>query len=120
MPGAYSASQGVEVIRNDIAKYIETRDGGIKSNPDDVYLCTGASDGVVVKLFIKALYAIFNHLSAVMSQCVDVLALQSYTKIFRVCSKYQCIVVGNTKTENFNGILLTDQFLINKIEYSGF
>ena len=46
--GAYSASQGIELIRNDIAKYIETRDGGIKSDPNDIYLCTGASDGIVV------------------------------------------------------------------------
>lgn len=48
--GAYSASQGIEVIRNDIAKYIENRDGGIKSDPNDIYLCTGASDGIVAIL----------------------------------------------------------------------
>nr|CAB3250828.1 alanine aminotransferase 2 [Phallusia mammillata] len=48
--GAYSASQGIEVIRNDVANYIEKRDGGIKADPNNVFLCTGASDGVVAML----------------------------------------------------------------------
>lgn len=48
--GAYSASQGVEIIREDAAKYIQERDGGIPSNPNDIFLCTGASDGVVAML----------------------------------------------------------------------
>ncbi|KAM5157194.1 alanine aminotransferase 2 isoform 2-T2 [Mantella aurantiaca] len=48
--GAYSASQGIEVIRQDVAKYIEKRDGGIQCNPDDIYLSTGASDSIVTML----------------------------------------------------------------------
>ncbi|CAK8696006.1 unnamed protein product [Clavelina lepadiformis] len=48
--GAYSASQGVEIIRNDVANYIERRDGGLKSDPNNIFLCTGASDGVVAML----------------------------------------------------------------------
>lgn len=48
--GAYSASQGIEVIRQDAAEYIKKRDGGIASNPNDIFLCTGASDGVVAML----------------------------------------------------------------------
>lgn len=48
--GSYSASQGIEVIRQDVAKYIEKRDGGIQSNPDDIYLSTGASDSIVTML----------------------------------------------------------------------
>lgn len=48
--GAYSASQGIEVIRQDAAKYIEARDGGIPADPDSIFLCTGASDGVVAML----------------------------------------------------------------------
>uniref|UniRef100_H2Z4L2 alanine transaminase n=1 Tax=Ciona savignyi TaxID=51511 RepID=H2Z4L2_CIOSA len=48
--GAYSASQGVELIRNDVADYIERRDGGLKADPNDIFLCTGASDGVVAML----------------------------------------------------------------------
>lgn len=46
--GAYSASQGIECIRQDVARYIEKRDGGIPSNPDNIYLSTGASDAIVV------------------------------------------------------------------------
>ncbi|KAM4687347.1 alanine aminotransferase 2 isoform 3-T3 [Discoglossus pictus] len=48
--GAYSASQGIEVIRQDVAKYIEKRDGGIPSSPDNIYLSTGASDSIVTML----------------------------------------------------------------------
>ncbi|XP_064805558.1 alanine aminotransferase 2-like isoform X1 [Oncorhynchus masou masou] len=48
--GAYSASPGIEIIRQDVAKYIEKRDGGIPSNPDSIYLSTGASDAIVTML----------------------------------------------------------------------
>lgn len=46
--GAYSASQGIECIRQDVAAFIERRDGGIPSNPDNIFLSTGASDAIVV------------------------------------------------------------------------
>lgn len=46
--GAYSASQGIELIRHDVARYIERRDGGIPCNPDNIYLSAGASDGIMV------------------------------------------------------------------------
>lgn len=48
--GAYSASQGIECVRQDVARYIERRDGGIPSNPDNIYLSTGASDAIVVQV----------------------------------------------------------------------
>ncbi|XP_063307003.1 alanine aminotransferase 1 isoform X1 [Pelobates fuscus] len=48
--GAYSASQGIEIIRQDVAKYIERRDGGIPSSSDNIYLSTGASDSIVTML----------------------------------------------------------------------
>lgn len=48
--GAYSASQGIECVRQDVARYIERRDGGIPSSPDNIYLSTGASDAIVVPL----------------------------------------------------------------------
>lgn len=51
--GSYSDSVGVEVIRQDAAAYISKRDGGIPCNPDDVFLSTGASDGI--KTIIKLL-----------------------------------------------------------------
>ena len=46
--GAYTASVGIEVVRNDISKFIESRDGGVPSDPNNIFLLTGASDGIVV------------------------------------------------------------------------
>ncbi|KAJ8387193.1 hypothetical protein AAFF_G00160050 [Aldrovandia affinis] len=48
--GAYSASQGIERVRQDVALYIERRDGGIPSDPDNIYLSTGASDAIMTML----------------------------------------------------------------------
>jgi alanine transaminase len=52
--GSYTESQGVITVREDIAKYIEERDGH-PSNPGDIYLCNGASDGIktVIKLLMN-------------------------------------------------------------------
>ncbi|KAK6186155.1 hypothetical protein SNE40_008250 [Patella caerulea] len=50
--GAYSDSSGVRVIREDIARYITERDGQA-SDPDDIFLSTGASDGI--KIIMKLL-----------------------------------------------------------------
>lgn len=49
--GSYSDSAGVRVIREDVARYISERDG-FPSNPDNIFLSTGASDGIknVMKL----------------------------------------------------------------------
>lgn len=43
--GAYSHSQGVPYIRKRVAKFIQERDG-YPSNPDNIFLTTGASSGV--------------------------------------------------------------------------
>ncbi|KAI4898247.1 hypothetical protein NFI96_030538 [Prochilodus magdalenae] len=53
--GAYSASQGIELVRHDVARYIEKRDGGIPSNPDNIYLTAGASDAIMnmLKLLVS-------------------------------------------------------------------
>lgn len=48
--GSYSASQGIDAVRQDVARYIERRDGSVPCDPDDVYLTTGASDGIVVRM----------------------------------------------------------------------
>lgn len=48
--GAYSASQGIDCVRQDVAGYVERRDGGIPCDPDNIYLTTGASDGIVTML----------------------------------------------------------------------
>ena len=48
IPGSYSDSVGITEIREDIAKYIMERDGGIPSDPENIFLSTGASDGIKV------------------------------------------------------------------------
>ena len=47
--GAYSNSAGVQVIREDIAKYIEKRDGAPAGSvdPSNIMMSTGASGGIV-------------------------------------------------------------------------
>jgi len=49
--GSYSDSVGLESIREDIAAYITERDGGIPSHHDDIFLSTGASDGIKVSRY---------------------------------------------------------------------
>jgi alanine transaminase len=51
--GAYSDSVGIEVIRRDIANYITKRDG-IECDYNDVFVSTGASDGIksILKLLM--------------------------------------------------------------------
>ena len=44
--GAYSDSQGVPLVRREVAKFITKRDGGHAASPDDVFLTDGASAGV--------------------------------------------------------------------------
>ncbi|XP_078139827.1 alanine aminotransferase 2-like [Centroberyx gerrardi] len=53
--GSYSASQGVECIRQDIAAYIEQRDQGVPADWNNIYLTTGASDGImsILKLLVS-------------------------------------------------------------------
>ncbi|KAF7657852.1 hypothetical protein LDENG_00021220 [Lucifuga dentata] len=53
--GSYSASQGVECIRRDIAAYMQQRDHGVPSDWNNIYLTTGASDGImsILKLLVS-------------------------------------------------------------------
>lgn len=44
--GAYSHSQGAMPFREDIAKFIEKRDGGVKSDPNNIFMTNGASTGI--------------------------------------------------------------------------
>ncbi|KAK6459543.1 alanine transaminase [Scheffersomyces xylosifermentans] len=44
--GAYSHSQGAPYIRQSIANFIEKRDGGYPSNPNNIFLTSGASTAV--------------------------------------------------------------------------
>ncbi|KAF9889404.1 hypothetical protein FE257_007305 [Aspergillus nanangensis] len=43
--GAYSHSQGAPIVRQSVANFIEGRDG-YAANPQDLFLCGGASSGV--------------------------------------------------------------------------
>jgi alanine transaminase len=52
-PGAYSDSQGVPVVRQEVAKFIARRDGVAPIDPDEVFLTDGASAGV--KLVMQTL-----------------------------------------------------------------
>ena len=44
--GSYSHSQGHYSFRQDIAKFIEERDGGVPSSPDHIFMSNGASSGI--------------------------------------------------------------------------
>ncbi|XP_039554390.1 uncharacterized protein LOC120497240, partial [Passer montanus] len=46
--GSYSASPGLQLVREDVARYIERRDG-VPASADDIFLSTGASDAIVVR-----------------------------------------------------------------------
>lgn len=48
--GSYSISSGIQLIREDVAQYIERRDGGIPADPNNIFLSTGASDAIVTLL----------------------------------------------------------------------
>ena len=43
--GAYSHSKGVEVVRQEVASFLEKRDG-FSADPEDIYLTDGASPGI--------------------------------------------------------------------------
>jgi aspartate/methionine/tyrosine aminotransferase len=44
--GAYTHSKGAKCFREDIAKFIEQRDGGVKSDPENIFITNGASAGI--------------------------------------------------------------------------
>ncbi|XP_072458849.1 alanine aminotransferase 1-like isoform X1 [Notamacropus eugenii] len=48
--GSYSASAGIQMIREDVARYIEHRDGGITSDPENIFLSTGATSAIMAVL----------------------------------------------------------------------
>jgi aspartate/methionine/tyrosine aminotransferase len=48
--GSYSHSQGHIAFREDIAKFIEKRDGGVPSNPNHIFMTNGASTGIDMML----------------------------------------------------------------------
>ena len=52
--GAYTASQGIELVRHHVAEYIGTRDG-FPANHDDIFLVNGGSQAVefLIKLIVS-------------------------------------------------------------------
>ena len=44
--GAYTHSQGPPAFRDDVARFIEARDGGVRSDPGDIFLSNGASAAI--------------------------------------------------------------------------
>jgi aspartate/methionine/tyrosine aminotransferase len=53
--GAYSHSKGVRLFRQDVASFIEKRDGGVSADPDDIFLSNGASASI--ERLLKAMIA---------------------------------------------------------------
>lgn len=59
--GAYTMSDGIELIRQDIAGYISNRDGGIKADPNTIVMGSGASEIIKVSFFaLKAQFGCQN------------------------------------------------------------
>lgn len=53
--GAYTHSKGAKCFRDDIAKFIEERDGGVPCDPEDIFMTNGASAGI--NMILQALIA---------------------------------------------------------------
>lgn len=53
--GAYSHSKGVKMFREDVASFIQKRDGGVPANAEDIFLSNGASEAI--KYVLTALIA---------------------------------------------------------------
>eukprot|EP00980_Cylindrotheca_fusiformis_P011371 scaffold2637_cov153-Cylindrotheca_fusiformis.AAC.8 len=53
--GAYSHSKGARLFREDVAHFIEKRDDGVFSEPDDIFLTNGAS--AAIETMLKAMIA---------------------------------------------------------------
>ncbi|XP_048142341.1 alanine aminotransferase 1 isoform X1 [Corvus hawaiiensis] len=52
--GSYSASPGIDLVREDVARYIQRRDG-VPARAQDIFLSTGASDAImnILKLLVS-------------------------------------------------------------------
>ncbi|XP_072364023.1 alanine aminotransferase 2-like isoform X2 [Scyliorhinus torazame] len=52
--GSYTRSAGMSYVQNNVAKYMEKRDGGIVADPNDIYLMSGTSNSleIIFKMLI--------------------------------------------------------------------
>ena len=44
--GSYTESEGIKIVRQDVARFIEELDQGIPCNWENIHLTTGASDAI--------------------------------------------------------------------------
>lgn len=73
-----------------MACYIERRDGGISCDPDNIYLTTGASDGIVVRpddltpsfCSLLAMNVPFDHTDIEIPMILLMLAVCTQLKVF--------------------------------------
>lgn len=54
--GAYTESQGITLVRQEVAEFINRRDGASNADPDDIFLTDGASSGVkaLMQLLVRS------------------------------------------------------------------
>lgn len=74
--GSYTDSAGLEVVRRQVAQYIEKRDGGIASNWQDIYLTGGASPGIksilsMIKYVARANIFIVHDVALLLSRLIS-------------------------------------------------
>lgn len=59
--GSYTDSTGLDVVRQDVAQFIQRRDG-IPSNPENIILTAGASEGIKVTPFPPECFVVIVNL----------------------------------------------------------
>ena len=99
LTGSYSDSVGIDVARRDIAAYITQRDGGIFSDHNDVFLSTGASDGIKASLLFVIIFQCFGGLASMTRLITQSLSLRSHIRrfvpscdSFKIATKWQLIL----------------------------
>lgn len=75
--GAYTNSRGAKCFRDDIAAYIEKRDGGVPCDPEDIFMTNGASSGIQMILMTLMADETWYAFSASLLICVLLTGLTS-------------------------------------------
>lgn len=96
--GAYSDSAGVRVIREDVARYISKRDG-FPSDADNIFLSTGASDGIKSILKLAMTGESGNKRAGVM------IPIPQYPLYTATIAEYNAYPIGYFLTESNNWAL---------------
>lgn len=116
LSGAYTTSQGIDCIRHDVANYIQRRDGGIPSDPDNIYLTTGASDGIVVRK-ANANTVLCKLNLCTQSQPAPVCQLKRQSTSFLLCciqyTYYSiCALISSKRNKTAPGVFQMKRFLV--------